>query len=866
MTCAACERNVEKIVSKLAGVKKVEVNLLSASMKVDFDEAMVTKEQIVQAVESIGYGASPRLQSSKSNKNSNDSKEDQNKISGGQKQEQTFESNFKNFQNTQKKNLKDAKIRLIFSFVLLVPLFYITMGSMVGLPNFPFFVGKENALLFALTQLLFATVILVINKKFFISGFKALVRRVPNMDSLVAVGSGASYLYGLAIIFVLSYRVGHGDLATAHELMHSLYFESSATIVTLVSLGKFFEGKAKLSTSSAVEKLLNLSPKTATVVRDGKQVVVKIEEIVLGDIVVIKTGDTIPVDGVVEDGEGLVNQSAVTGESVLLRKKVGENVISASICENGSFTFKATKVGENTTLAEIVRLVDEAGGSKAPIARIADKVSGVFVPVVMCLSLATFLIWLICGGGVSFALMTAVSVLVISCPCALGLATPVAIMVATGKSASMGILAKSAESLERLHSVNVVVLDKTGTITEGQMTVTDTVCLSEKMTEEKLLSELAALEMGSNHPLAFAIASKANDKAKKFKVKNFAEVSGRGVMGELNGETWLAGNFEFVKKFVKKDEQEKVLEIIQNFQSQGKTPVLFVKGETLQGIVAVADKIKADSKLAVSELLSMGLRVVMLTGDSKTAAQAIAKQLGISEVVAEVMPSEKQKVVEKLQKEGAAVVMVGDGINDSPALALADVGIAMGDGTDIATEAADVVLTNSSLLAVKNAIDLSKATIKNIKMNLFWAFFYNALGIPIAAGVLYPWLGVGLSPMIAALAMSFSSVFVVLNALRLNFFKPKQKTANICKNNCKIEIKEVKKEDNFMKKQISIEGMMCGHCVSHVEKALIALDGVKSVNVSLENKLAEIECEKQVTNEQITHAIDEAGYKVTDIK
>ncbi len=856
MTCSACERNVERVVKKLDGVKDVSVNLLSSNMKVEYDESKLSPENIACAVESIGYGATLSGQAKTQNTQSiSESEKNGNSIVG---------SDIKQFQSEKRQAVRLMRTRVVVSIILLIPLLYIAMGPMIGLPTFWFFEGAENAVVFALAQLVLSSIIIVINKKFFISGFKALIHRAPNMDSLVMLGSGASFIYGLVVTFLMAFYLGQANLEKVHSLMHTLYFESSATILALVSLGKYFESKAKLKTSSALEKLLNLSPKTANVIRDGKEVSIATESIMVGDIVVIRTGDTVPVDGVLVSGEGLLNQSAVTGESVPVKKAAGENVISASICENGAFQFKATKVGSDTTLAEIIRLVDEAGSSKAPIARIADKVSGVFVPVVMAISLLTFMIWLIAGKDFGFALTCAVSVLVISCPCALGLATPVAIMVATGKSAQFGVLPKSAESLEILHKVTTVVFDKTGTVTVGMPVVTDTVVVKEGLKEGQLLHDLAILEQNSNHPLALAVTKIANIKSEKHEIKGYTEVSGRGITAKIDGTNYLAGNIDFAidKKLLKEKDKEFVTQKMQEFQAQQKTAILFFKGSEIQGIVAIADKIKEGSVETIKKLQDMGIKVVMLTGDNKMTAEAIAKELGISDMISDVLPSQKQQVIKDLQESGEIVAMVGDGINDSPALTLADVGIAVSTGTDIAAQSSDVILTGGSLNALENAIELSKATMRNIKMNLFWAFFYNALGIPIAAGVLYPLAGFGMSPMLASLAMSLSSVCVVLNALRLNFFKPKQKIAKMKHN----KYKNNKKKEKTMKKTISIEGMMCGHCVAHVEKALGKLEGVKSVSVSLEDKNAVVEFTKNIEDKAIISAVENEGYKVTEIK
>ncbi len=850
MTCAACERNVERAVGKQNGVKCATVNLLSNSMKVTFDENETNSECIINAVEAVGYGASVSGEKSEGN---------------GKNLKNTSSNKKQEFYNKQAHEIKAERNRIIVSVLLLIPLLYIAMGPMIGLPTFWFFSGAENALILVLAQLGITTAVLVLNKKFFISGFKALFHIAPNMDSLVATGSLAAYLYGIVITFVMAYNLGHGRLDEVHSLMHSLYFESAATILTLVSLGKYFEAKAKQKTSSAIEKLINLSPKTATILKDGKEIVTETEKIAVGDIVVIKNGDTIPVDGEIIEGEGLVNQSAITGESVPIKKCVGENVISATICENGTFKFRATKVGEDTTLSEIIKMVDEAGNSKAPIARIADKVSGVFVPIVMAISVLTFFVWIIATQNVGAALTYAVSVLVISCPCALGLATPVAIMVATGKAASLGILTKSAEALERLSKITTVVLDKTGTITEGKPLVTDIIVFDKNYSEEKMISEIDAIESGSNHLIAKSIKD-AVTLSQEYEVKNFEEISGRGVKASINGKKCFAGNFEFAKDMLLKEQKDFVKEKLEALEKQEKTAIVFVKEKSLIGIVAIADKIKDGTIEAIKKLQSLGLKVVMLTGDNKLAANAIAKQLGIVDVVAEVLPTQKQQFVKSLQERGEVVAMVGDGINDSPALALADIGIAVSNGTDIAIESADIVLTGGALNNLVSAILLSRATLNNIKMNLFWAFFYNAVGIPIAAGVLVPILGIALSPMLASLAMSLSSVCVVLNALRINLFKPKIKIAK----NKELKSKNIESNQKVreieMNKEILIEGMMCGHCVNHVESALKKIDGIISVNVSLENKSATVVCNKEVQDSEIISAIKESGYEVVEIK
>ncbi len=860
MTCSACERSVTKAVNKTSGVQEANVNLLTGSMEVVFDESKTDNDKIIAAVESAGYGATV---AGTNNDNKNDA-------------EPAESSSFKTAIDSQKLACKKLKLRVIISFILLVPLLYIAMAHMLGAPNFWFFEGKENALILALAQLILCTAIIIINKKFFVSGFKAIIHRSPNMDSLVAVGAGASYIYSIVILFILAFDIGHGKFDSALSYAHSLYFESAATILTLVSLGKFFESKSKIKTTSAIQKLMNLAPKTAIVLRDGKEVTIKADEILTDDILVIKTGDTLVVDGVVVEGEGRLNQAAITGESNSVKKIVGEPVMSASVCENGSFKMRATSVGKNTTLAKIIRLVEEASSTKAPISRIADKVSGWFVPIVMCIALLTFVVWLIAGATFGFALTCAVAVLVISCPCALGLATPVAIMVSTGRAASLGLLIKSAESLEKLHSIDTIILDKTGTITIGKPTVRDVAIFDKSIDENKFLQDLAKLEALSSHPLAKAIVSEINDlQNDNVKTNNFEEIAGKGVCAKIDGEMYYAGNLKLLetKDLLKSIDLAWVNEHTNKFGSEGKTSIIFVKNKKLQGIVSISDKIKEDSKIAIQKLLDKNLKVVMLTGDNKLIATSIAKEVGITEVVSDVLPDEKLSVVKKYQELGYKVAMVGDGINDSPALSKADVGIAVSSGSDIAIESADIVLTGSSLGGISTAIELSRATINNIKMNLFWAFFYNILGIPLAAGVFYSVFGWQLSPMIGSLAMSFSSVCVVLNALRLNFFKPKQKTAKNIKNNDKIIVDDKNnneynklKEDKVMTKTIKIEGMVCMHCVGHTKSALEKIDGVSEALVSLEQNQAIIKLTKDVDDKTIISAVEEAGYTVTEIK
>ncbi len=824
MTCAACQANVTKTVSRLNGVESVQVNLLTGRMQVSFDESEIGSDDIIQSVVSIGYTASEDMRDSQSKKQWNEhrSREDSD-ISG-------------------------RKLRLVFSIILLIPLMYVSMGAMAGLPLPSFLMGAENALISAFTQLLISAPVLILNKKFFISGFKALFKRVPNMDSLVAIGSSASFLYGIFAIYRMMQAVKTGNAQLLHRYAHSLYFESSAMILTLVSVGKFLEARSKTKTSEALEKLAALAPKTANIIRDGKEISVLSENINPGDTVVIRPGDSIPVDGEVISGSGYVDQSAITGESVPVHKSAGDSVISATVNKSGSFNFTASKVGDDTTLAQIIKMVDEAGNSKAPVARLADKISGFFVPVVMVISVLTAVIWLIAGKDFEFALNCAVSVLVISCPCALGLATPVAIMAGTGKAAEMGILIKSAESLEVLHAVDTVVLDKTGTVTEGRLSVTDIIPF--KTDEDELLKIAASLESKSEHPLGKAIVKKAiESNISLYSTENFESASGRGVKGTIGGVKYIGGNEPFIKESGIEFTQS---EILNRLSLSGKTPLIFANESGIVGIIAEADTIKNTSAAAVKALKKSGIETVLLTGDNKLTAKAIGDELGIENIIAGVMPSGKENVIQSLQKQGRKVAMVGDGINDAPALTRADAGIAVGSGTDIAVDSADIVLTNSSLGSTVTAIRLSRAVMRNIKMNLFWAFFYNVLGIPLAAGAFYPAFGILLNPMVGSLAMSLSSLCVVSNALRLRKFKENTVNKTIIENEGEIT----------MKKTLKIEGMMCEHCKARVQKALEAVDGVKAVSIDLEAKTAEIELSKEVDISVLTSAVTDAGYEV----
>ena len=818
MTCSACSAHVEKSVKKLDGVKSVNVNLLQNNMHVDFDETAVSVDDIINAVVSGGYGASVagKEQEKKDNKIDNE--------------------------------ISNMKFRLIVSLACLVPLMYISMGHMWGWPFLSVFHGAENGITFALTQMLLTLPIMYVNRKYYITGFKTLFHGAPNMDSLIAIGSGAAFVYGIIAIYCIGYGLGHGDKEFAHSYMMNLYFESAAMILALITLGKFLESRAKGKTSQAIEKLIDLSPKTAVVIRDGKEVTVGVDDVQIGEIVAVKAGQSVPLDGVIVEGNGAIDESAITGESIAVEKNVGDKVIGATINKSGYFKFKVEKVGEDTALSQIIHLVEEASASKAPIAKLADKVSGIFVPVVISIAVITIIVWLLLGKGVSFALSMGISVLVISCPCALGLATPTAIMVGTGKGAQYGILTKSAESLETAHQVDTVVLDKTGTITEGKPSVTDIAPVG--ISDKELLQIAASIEYLSEHPLAKAIVEKA-DGLEFSDVADFEQIVGQGVKGNVDGKKVLAGNYKMMR--------ENNIEVSEDeiFANDGKTSLYFAVDNKFVGIIAVADTIKETSRQAIEDMRNMGLDVIMLTGDNAVTANAIKNKLPLSSAVAEVLPSDKEEVVRKLQQSGHKVAMVGDGINDAPALTRADVGIAIGAGTDIAIESADIVLMKSNLQDVVTSIELSHSVIKNIKENLFWAFFYNALGIPIAAGVLYGIAGLKLNPMIAALAMSFSSVFVVSNALRLRFFKPK------CNN-----IKTVKneKENITMTKTIKINGMMCSHCTGRVGEVLNAIDGV-SAEVSLDNGgQAVVTLAKDVSDDVLKKAVVDAGYEVVGIE
>lgn len=875
MTCSACSSHVEKSVSKLTGVENVSVNLLTNSMQVEFDENKLDTAGIIKAVEDAGYGAAVKDEYAKF----------------GAKTSGQSGSQENNGLSAVEQNVKNMKKRLIVSLIFWIPLMYVSMGHMIyqwlNIPMPPFTMnflhGNENAITYAFTQFLLLLPILIANQKYFKNGFKTLWHRSPNMDSLIAIGAGAAILYGIFAIYRIGYAMGHGDMAVVHQYAHDLYFESAGTILTLITIGKYLETKSKGKTSEAITKLLNLAPKTVTVVRDGVEQVIDATDVKKGEIFLVKPGESVAVDGIVLEGKSSFDESAITGESIPVPKQEGDAIVSASMNKSGLIRAKATKVGEDTTIAQIIRLVEEASSSKAPIAKMADKIAGVFVPAVITIALITGVIWLISGATFEFAMSTAIAVLVISCPCALGLATPVAIMVGTGKGAENGILIKSGDALETAHQIDTVVLDKTGTITQGKPVVTDIICAAGKSAAKTQLLQIAgSLEKGSEHPLAEAIVNYCvTNNISLEKVTDFNALFGKGIEGTVSGTHYYAGNEKMMEeKGISLSTEQK--NQIQELAKQGRTPLLFADENQFLGIVAVADVVKPTSKEAVQKFRDYGIHVIMLTGDNEVTAQAIKEQVGIDEVIAGVLPTQKEEKISALKQAGHKVAMIGDGVNDAPALASADVGIAIGAGTDVAIESADIVLMKNDLLDAVGAVKLSKAVIRNIKENLFWAFFYNSIGIPLAAGVLYPLFQIKLNPMFGAAAMSLSSVCVVSNALRLRWVKlhdakktqiePHQDVAastiadinqhNALDNNIKSTNND--KGESTMTTTISIEGMMCAHCQAHVEKALKEVAGVTEVTVSLENKNAVVTGDASV--EALKQAVVDAGYEVTDVK
>lgn len=847
MTCSACSARIEREVKKLDGVQQLTVNFLTNSLSVEYDENLLTDNKIMETVKKSGYGATLH-QSSVASKTRSQS------ASGGNEQGSLMDE-----------EIKGMKKRLIGSICFLIPLLYISMNHMlsqVGLPT-PMFImklfhGAENSISFAFFQFILLLPILFFNQKYFTNGFKALWHRSPNMDSLIAIGAGAATIYGVYAIFRIGYGLGHGELDLVEKYSMDLYFESAGTILTLITVGKYLETKSKGKTSDAITKLMKLSPKTAFVEKDGITVELPVEDVQVNDIVVIKPGSIIPVDGIVTDGFSSVNEAAITGESLPVEKKAGDKVISATVNKNGFFKFQATKVGENTTLAQIIKLVEDASSSKAPIAKLADKISGVFVPIVICIAFAATLIWLLTGASFEFAMSIGIAVLVISCPCALGLATPVAIMVGTGKGAENGILIKSGEALEIAHRIDTVVLDKTGTITEGQPRVTDVTLIADNSNMDQVIGIAAAIEKFSEHPLAEAILTEAEQrKIPAYEAQNFEAVLGKGATAEIAGRKYFLGNEALM--FQNAVDVTQGVEPLKQFAKQAKTPLLLAEEKTLLGIIAVADTIKQESKKAIDEFKKLGIDVIMLTGDNQHTADAIKDQLGISQAIAEVMPQDKEKKIGELKAEGHSVAMIGDGINDAPALVSADVGIAIGAGTDVAIESADIVLMKSSLLDAVTAVKLSKAVLRNIKQNLFWAFFYNSIGIPLAAGILFIPFGLKLNPMFGAAAMSLSSVCVVSNALRLKLFQTNYDKINHFTNDKEENIEEERKM-----KKINIEGMSCNHCSGAVEKVLKGLEGVTVDHISLEDKAAYVEGE--LDEQLVKKVIEEEGFTVTSIE
>lgn len=837
MTCAACQANVEKAARRLNGTEKAEVNLLAEHLTVTFDENLLNADDIIKAVNNIGYGAS--LNNTPGKKSNATAQWDERKKNEAEK-------------------LKAMKVRLISSVVFLVILMYVAMGHMLSLPLPSFLHGTENALVKAITQMLLTIPVMIINRKFYISGFKGLVKRAANMDTLVALGSIASFIYGVFAVFMMAYHGPRGNMDILSQYSHELYFESSAMILTLVTVGKFLETRAKGKTSDALGKLVQLAPKTANVIRNGNEITIDSEDVKEGDELIIRPGERISVDGIVTKGYGYIDQSAVTGESLPVEKSPGDQVISATLNKNGTFYMTATKVGENTTLSQIIKLVDEAGSSKAPIARLADKVSGIFVPIVLIISAVTFALWFILKGEFETALTFAVTVLVISCPCALGLATPVAIMAGTGKAAENGILIKNATALEALGSVDTVVLDKTGTITSGEMTVSDIHILDSALTENQFLSIAASLEKGSEHPLGNAIRKKAEELNLTLpETESFMAHKGKGISGTIEGKSYISGNRRFTEE--NNIDCSPIESKLDEYSDTGKTPLIFCREGRIIGIISISDTLREDSYDALKAIKALGKKTLMLTGDNKNAARFIGDTVGIDDVKAELLPGDKERVIRELQEKGEKIAFIGDGINDAPSLTRADVGIAIGAGTDIAIESADIVLIKSSLFDCAKAIELSRSVMRNIKMNLFWAFFYNALGIPLAAGVFFPAFGLKLSPMIGSAAMSLSSLCVVTNALRLRFFKSKFITDENIK---EPSPEEDKKGNDNMVKVFNVNGMMCPRCEAHVVKALSAIDGVESVVASHESNTATVTLTKDVADDILIKAITDEGYEV----
>ena len=835
MSCAACSARIEKVVGKLEGVRTVTVNLLMNNMTVDFDENLLNHDKIIQSVIDAGYGASlPREENAP----------------------QTAEKTA----NPADEELAGMKTRLIWSIAFLVPLMYVAMGHMLHLPMPSWLHGEGNYLTNALVQLLLCVPVLFLNRKFYVVGLKALWKRSPNMDSLIAVGSGAALISGLVAVFRMSYGYGHGDLAIVERYAHNLYIESAAMILTLITVGKFLETRSKGRTGQAISRLIALTPDTAKLLKNGVEVETPVSQVQLGDIAVVRAGDRVPVDGVICQGNAAIDQSALTGESIPVEKTVGDRVDAGTICQNGFFQVQVDRVGKDTSLARIIALVEEASSGKAPIARLADKIAGIFVPTVMAIALLAFVVWLLVGESLEFALNIGISVLVISCPCALGLATPVAIMAGAGKGAENGILFRTAQSLEQAQSVTTVVLDKTGTVTQGHPSVTDIFASDTTY----LLKLAASIEASSSHPLAQAVIREAQHRGiAPAPVDRVENLPGFGLVARQGEDVIAAGNAALMEKLGV--DLSAVAEQAVQLEENGKTLLYFAKNQALAGLIAVADPVKPTSEQAVRELRELGCKVVILTGDNARTADAVCRAVGADYAIAQVLPQDKEAHIRALQDKGEKVAMVGDGINDAPALTRADVGFAIGGGTDVAIESADVVLTGAQLTAVSQAIKLSRSVLRIIKENLFWAFFYNAIGIPVAAGVLYPAFGITLSPMIGSAAMSLSSFCVVTNALRLTRLRLQE---GECPTNCdssvenevKIEETIIKQEETAMTKTMNIQGMMCPHCVAHVKKALTAIPGVEA-DVQLDNKCAVITMAQPVEDAVLVKAVVDAGYE-----
>lgn len=839
MTCAACSARVQKAAGEVSGVTCANVNLLKNSMELEYEGGQATVDAVCAAIDKAGYGAQPRTARAQGS------------------------SARAGVGDVAQQAIDERRRQLVISAILSVPLFYIAMGPMFGWPELPPLAGMEGMMANALTQLLLCLPILFVNRHYFISGFKSLVHGAPNMDTLISIGSAASAAWSIAQTYRIALAMGVSDMQTAHQALHSLYYDSAGMILTLITLGKFFEARAKGRTTSAIGALMDLAPKTATVVRDGREQEVPSEDVVVGDRVIVRAGESVPVDGVVVEGTALVDESAITGEPVPVEKGVGSRVTGATVSRHGWIALEAQAVGDDTTLAGIIRLVDEATSSKAPIQRQADAIAAVFVPIVLGIAALTLVGWLAIAHDFATALTHAISVLVISCPCALGLATPTAIMVGTGRGAANGILIKDAEALETACKLTTVVLDKTGTVTEGSPRVTDVV-LAQGVTDVELLYDATALERKSEHPLAAALCTYADEMAPGIDsgatVAAFQQVEGGGLTARIDGREVLAGNANLME--ARGVDLAALLSQAQAFADEAKTPLFFAAEGQLLGMVAVADAVKATSAEAIARLRAMGMHTVLLTGDQQRTASVVARQVGVDELVAGVLPSQKEQKVSALQQSGACVAMVGDGINDAPALARADVGIAIGAGTDVAISSADIVLMRSDPRDVATAVELSRATMRTIRQNLFWALFYNAICIPVAMGVLSPW-GITLNPMIGAAAMGFSSVFVVSNALRLRTWKPSEQAPVAPAPALTYDDAPAGAEgaEDMKEKKLLVEGMMCEHCVAHVTKALEGVKGVKNVRVSLDEGTALLDAGLLVSDKALVAAVEEAGYK-----